>query len=154
MNRRERLVTFRRCRATYAVDVRHVRKVLRAATVRPLAAAPAFVAGGLTVDDRLEVVVDLAAFFDDADPPGSGDRAVLVSLDGRDFALLADAVGELTDVDAAGLQELPPFLGGARRYALRGVVPVGREQVLVVDLTKLLASPEMDAVAAARPPDR
>jgi purine-binding chemotaxis protein CheW len=143
---RTRLVTFRRGRATYGVDVRHVRKVLRVPAPRPLPAAPDFVAGGITVDGRLEVLVDVAAFFEDADAGGAGDRAVLVRVDGRDFALSSDGAGDVTDAAESDLQPLPPFLGGRRRAALRGVLFAGREQILVVDLVRLLASPELDAV--------
>lgn len=140
MSERTRLVTFRRGRATYGIDVRHVRKVLRVPPLRPLPAAPEFVAGGITVDGRLEVLVDVAVFFGDAGAGGAGDRAVLVTLDGRDFALRADDAGDVTDAAEADLQPLPPFLGGPRRAALRGVLAVGREQILVVDLALLLAT--------------
>jgi chemotaxis signal transduction protein len=147
-----RLVTFRRGAATYGIDVRHVRKVLRAPAPRPLPSVPAFVVGGILVDGRLEVLVDVAAFFDDADAKGPGDRAVLVTLDGRDFALRADGAGDVTDAGDADLQRLPPFLGGRRRDAIRGVLAVGREQILVLDLERLLAPVERDAVEAARTP--
>lgn len=151
MSERVRLVTFRRGQVVYGVDVRRVRKVLRVAPPRPLAAVPPFVAGGITVEDRLEVLVDLATYFGDGEAPGGSDRAVLVSLDGKDFALAADGVGEVAEVPAEGLRPLPPFLGGDRRDALLGVVAVGREQVLVVHLPRLLESTGLDAAVGSAP---
>jgi chemotaxis signal transduction protein len=104
------------------------------------------------VDGRLEVLVDVATFFGDGDAEGSGGRAVLVTLDGRDFALRADVAGDVTEASEAGLQPLPPFLGGRSRDAIRGVLTVGREQILVLDLERLLAPVELDAVEAVRLP--
>lgn len=151
MSARPRLVTFRRGASIYGVDVDRVRKVLRVPAPRPIAAAPEFVTGGVTVEGRLEVLVDLAAFFEDTDAEPPADRAVLVSVGGRDFGLAADRVGQVADVEPDGLLPLPPFLGGARRDALRGVAPVGREQVLVVDLTRLLEHSGLETAAGAPP---
>jgi purine-binding chemotaxis protein CheW len=150
MGERARIVTFRRGRTTYGVDVRQVRKVLRAPAPRALPAAPGFVAGGIQVEGRLEVLVDVAALFED-DAEGSGDRAVLVTVGDAHFALRADGAGDVTDLDAADLQPVPPFLGGAHRNALRGVLAVGTEQVLVVDLERLTASAALDALDPAGP---
>ena len=152
MSERARFVTFRRGRTTYGVDVRQVRKVLRAPVLRPLPAAPGFVVGGISVDGRLEVLVDVGAFFfEDAGAEDPGDRAVLVTVGGTDFALRADAAGEVTDARSADLQPVPPFLGGAHRAALCGVLAIGPEQVLVLDLKRLAESAALDALDAAGP---
>lgn len=144
-----RLVTFRRGDAVFGVDVENVRKVLRAPPQRPLAASPAFVAGAITVDGGLEVLVDLAVLFGAEVPEKTPDRAVLVTLDGRHFAFLADEAGEVADVTEASVQSLPPFVGGARRSSLRGVVVRDRDEVLVLDLSNLLHASEMEALEMA-----
>jgi len=152
MGERTRIVTFRRGRTLYGVDVRRVRKVLRAPAPRPLPAAPAFVPGGIEVEGRLEVLVDVAVFFGDKEAVAAGERAVLVTVDGSDFALSADQAGDVTDAEDGQLQPVPPFVGGSRRHALLGLLAVGREQVLVVDLARLLSSAEQEGVSAVAPP--
>jgi purine-binding chemotaxis protein CheW len=131
------------------VELSRVRKVMRAQPVRPLVASPDFVAGAIRAEGRLEVLVDLAVLFGDPAATSEANRAILVSLDGRDFGLLADEVGDVEEVPAESLQPLPPFLGGARRAALRGVTVRGGEEVLVLDLDRLLDGAELAAAMAA-----
>lgn len=150
-----RIVTLRRGSAVYGVDVASVRKVLRASGVQPLAAAPDFVPGAATVEGRLEVLVDLPVLFGD-DGAMSGEeerRLVLVSLGRTEFALVADGVGDVAEIGAEELQPVPPFVGGTRREALRGVVVRGRDQILVLDLSRLLEASELGALESSAPPE-
>jgi purine-binding chemotaxis protein CheW len=133
-----RLVTFRRSGVAYGVPVGCVRRVLRAPPVRALPAAPPFVPGGVSVDGRLEALVDPASLLDPETPPAGAARVVLVTVRARGFALVADEAGEVLEVDAGARQAVPPFLGASARSVLTGVVVRDGEDVLLLDPERLL----------------
>ncbi len=161
-------VFFHRGGESFAVDVRHVRRVVRNPALRRLPAAPAFVAGGSRLDDRLEVMVDPAMLFGGvvtdetetptadvvataadvfgADSPDTYSRAVLVEVDGKPLGLLADQVEDVAEVEEAELRPPPPFVGGERRDAVVSVLARGRRDVLVLDLDRLLTGAELSEI--------
>ncbi len=145
------LVTFRRGSLVLGVDVRNVRRVLRAPRIRPLPASPAFVSGGITVGERLEVLVDLGVLLAKHGEPPESPGVLLVRSRSRDFGLLADDLGEVIEVLAEAMQAAPPFLGGEHARLLRGIVPRKADEVLVLDLDTLAATEVLRSAETAVP---
>ena len=133
----------------FGVDVQHVRKVLRATPIRPVLAAPDFVFGGATVAGRLEVLVDAGRLLgEQADPPETP-HVLLVRSGSSEFGLLADDVGDVSELPADSTQAPPPFVGGRRADAIRAVVPRAGGDVLVLALERLLSTEELRSLDRA-----
>lgn len=136
------LVTFRRGEDHYAVDVEHVRRVVPCPTLRPLPAAPPFVAGGGRFDEQVEAVLDLAALLSGSAVAAVAERIVLVRAAGAPLGLLADAVHGVQAVEAGRIRKAPPFVSTARRGAVAGVFSREEHEVLLLDLARLLTREE------------
>jgi purine-binding chemotaxis protein CheW len=143
------LVTFRRGEDHYAVDVEHVRRVASCPTLRPLPAAPPFVAGGGRFDGQIEAVLDLAAMLSGREIGATSERVVLVRAGGAPLGLLADAVQGVQSVDADEIHRAPPFVSAARRDAVAGVFSREDHEVLLLDLARLLTREERAEFASS-----
>ncbi|MBZ0270368.1 chemotaxis protein CheW [bacterium] len=135
-------MTFRRGEDHYAVDVEHVRRVAPCPSLRPLPAAPPFVAGGGRFDGQVEAVLDPAALLAGGVASKESDCVVLVRAGGAPLGLLADVVHGVQAVDAAEIRKAPPFVSAARRDAVAGVFSREEREVLLLDLSRLLTSEE------------
>ena len=112
-------------------------------------ASPPFVAGGISVGERLEVLVDPGVLLAKYGEPPESPRVLLVSGPSRDFGLLADDLGEVLELPAETVQAPPPFLGGEHARLLRGVLPREEDEILIFDLERLSAMADLPPVEAA-----
>lgn len=139
-------VVFTRGQTTYAIPIDQVRRVVPRKELRDLPASPEYVVGGMRVDEALEVLVDLAVLFEvQSEPLDTPSRAVLVAAQDRHFGLLADDVEGIVAVEGAPGKP-PPFIGGARRQAVAGVLSRKNDELLVLDLDRMLSSDEFAAI--------
>lgn len=143
------LVTFRRGDDHYAVDVEHVRRVATCPTLRPLPAAPPFVAGGGRFEGQVEAILDLSAMLSGGEIGAAADRVVLVHAGGAPLGLLADAVHGVQSVAPGEIRHAPPFVSAARRDAVAGVFTREEHEVLLLDLARLLTREERAEFASS-----
>jgi len=125
--------------ATFAITLSSVRRVIRAVEVTPLPGAPETVLGSINLRGTLIAVVDLRKKFRLAPRPIKiSDRFIVAVTPRRTLAFPVDSVigvREVTEADGGGgLPALAP--------ALKGVVRMGDDVVLICDLDALLSLEE------------
>lgn len=136
----------------YALDVRRVRRALRAVAVSPLPAAPSIVTGVVNVAGRVLPVIDLRTRL--GLPPrhaALADSLLWVDSDGRDLLLPVDRVDTVRHfprndiVRAAEIPDASPLL--------QGIVRLPDGLMFIQDLARLLDLPEREALdhALAQP---
>lgn len=134
----------RRC----AIPAEDVKSVIDLAAIVPVPRAPAFIAGLTTLRSQALTVIDcrLALGLAAAAWPSDG-RAAVVAVEGHSYALMVDAIEDITTaMSEAGA--IPGGFGAAWQGAARGLIETGIGPALLLDLAQLIAGPE--GVAAGR----
>ena len=109
--------------AVYALDVAHVREVVRWQTITPLPVAPRLIEGVIDLRGAVVPVVDLArALGAGAVNAGPTARIAIVESDGLVMGLAVDAAVEVMSVDAIALEDPPALATQAGYDAVRAVV--------------------------------
>lgn len=135
------LLEFSLAHERYAVETQYVREVFPLKELTPLPSTPPFIRGVVNLRGRILPVLDLKKFFD-LPEKGLTDlhRIIVVSGNGLELGLLADAVATVRSVSVESLQTALPTLTGIREQYLKGLTS---ERLVVLDLSRLLADPEI-----------
>jgi purine-binding chemotaxis protein CheW len=117
------LAMFRVGSAIYALDVVHVREIVRWQTVTPLPVAPRLIEGVIDLRGAVVPVVDLArALGAGAVTAAPTARIAIVESDGLVMGLAVDAAVEILSVDPIALEDPPALATQAGYDAVRAVV--------------------------------
>jgi purine-binding chemotaxis protein CheW len=126
----------------YAIDVAHVREVVRWQDVTPLPKAPALIEGVIDLRGAVVPVVDLGrALGGTPVTVGLQTRIAIVEIDNLVLGLAVDAAIEVLQVAVSAMED-PPVLATQAGYdATRAVVrQAGANPILVLSLEHLLES--------------
>ncbi len=137
-----KLAAFRVGSSVYALDVAHVREVVRWQSVTPLPKAPRLIEGVIDLRGAVVPVVDLGRVLGaGAVVAGPTARIAIVESDGLVMGLAIDAALEVMSVDVTGLEDPPALATQAGYDAARAVVRrSGAAPVLVLSLEHILES--------------
>ncbi len=107
-----RALTLRLQDELFAIEASNVREILDLVPVTEVPNAPAFVGGLINVRGRVVPLADLRVTFDMDRPPADQDTRIVVieiDIDGEPTVagILADKVHDVTDIDAASIQDAP-----------------------------------------------
>ena len=123
---------------TYGLELRFVREVLPPQTPTPIPGVPAHIAGIINVRGEILSVMDLGRLFDLASNPDDTPQGryvlVLWSTD-MAFAIFADTLLGIGNIDIDQLRPAPATLSGVRARYIKGITYAGG---IVLDGEKLL----------------
>ncbi len=121
----------------YAVASEYVREIYPLKEFTPVPCTPPFVLGIINVRGQILSVLDIKKFFE---LPEKGltdlNKVIILSSDGMEFGILADAVTGARTIAIGELQTSLPTLTGIREEYLKGVT---RDRTVILDAKKLLS---------------
>jgi purine-binding chemotaxis protein CheW len=127
----------------YGIESRHVREVHPVRDPTTVPCAPPFVLGVINVRGRIVSILDIKKFFE---LPEIGltdlNKVVIVSREGMELGILADAIAGLRMVPVRELQPSLPTLTEVRAEYLKGV---SGDRLVVLDAEKILSDPKLVA---------
>ena len=128
---------------TFALDVSHVREVVRIQEITPLPKAPALIEGVIELRGRVVPVIDLGRALDSEaiDCESARSRIAVLECDGLVVGLLVEAATDVLSLDPSALEEPPALATNAGYDAVRAVVK--RDDgapVMVLSLDHILES--------------
>jgi len=133
----------RRC----AFRADHVQSVIELGSITPIPCAPDFVAGITALRSQALTVIDCRqAIGVDRVELKSDHRAVVVSVEGYSYALVVDAIEDVT----TGLEQTDDVAGGYGEMWARiasGMVETPTGPALLIDLSALIAGPDEFGIA-------
>jgi purine-binding chemotaxis protein CheW len=132
----------RRC----AMAAEDVRSVIDLAEIVPVPRAPDFIAGITALRSQTLTVIDCRralALQDAASLPTDG-RAAVVAIGGHSYALLVDAIEDITSAQSEP-GPIPGGFGAEWQRAARGMIETGIGPALLLDLPQLIAGPDSPA---------
>ncbi len=126
----------------YAVDVFHVREIVRCLPVTPLPKAPDLIEGVVDLRGAIVPLLDLGrALGGECVEESSRARIVVIGVDGLVLGLRVEAAADVLSLEASSLEDPPALAMQAGYGAIRAVVRrPGAEPVMVLSLDHLLES--------------
>ena len=126
----------------YAIDVAHVREIVRSQEITPLPKAPALIEGVIDLRGAVVPVIDLSRALGGAPCEITGkSRIAVLDVDELVVGLLVEEAADVLSLDASGLEDPPSLATQAGYEAVRAVVrrPQARP-VLVLSVEHILES--------------
>lgn len=126
----------------YALDVAHVREIVRTREITPLPLAPGLIEGVAELRDGVVPVIDLGRVLG-GDPCDLGPKAriAVLEIDDLVLGLLVERAADVLSLDASALEDPPSLATQAGYEAIRAVVRrPGDRPVLVLSLDHILES--------------
>jgi purine-binding chemotaxis protein CheW len=126
----------------YALDVAHLREVVRWQPVTPLPRAPSLIDGVVDLRGKVIPVIDLGrVLHGEPITPDSRTRIAVVEVDALVVGLVVDAAIDVMAVDVSALDDPPALATQAGYDATRAVVRrAGAAPILVLSLEHVLES--------------
>lgn len=135
------VVTFGLGDEHYAIETHYVQLVQRFADLTPLPNTSEHVLGLVSVRGELLVVFDLRVLLGVPRPQlGDLSRMLVLGEEQPEFAIVADSLDDVVELDEAELLELPAGTPAGSRAHLRGVT---RAALLLFDGAALLRDPQL-----------
>lgn len=121
---------------TYAIDVAHARSARLLDQLTPVPCAPDFVAGVVNMQGSILSLLDISKFLG-IRREGITDlmQIIVVEAAGLKIGILANQVGEVTQIPLADLQEPPATVNGLSARYIKGVTLEG---LILLDLEAIL----------------
>lgn len=126
----------------YALDVSHVREIVRMAEITPLPMSPALIEGVVELRDGVVPVIDLGrALGGEPCQISARARIAVLEIDELVVGLVVEQAAEVLSLDAASLVDPPSLATQAGYEAVRAVVRrPGERPVLVLSVDHILES--------------
>ena len=128
----------RRC----ALSAHDVKSVIEIGTITPVPRAPDFIAGITALRSQTLTVIDCrrALGLGEGDKP-TDDRAAVVASGGHAYALMVDAIEDITTATSEAGQ-VPGGFGPEWSRVARGMIETMTGPALLIDLAALIAGPD------------
>jgi purine-binding chemotaxis protein CheW len=136
----------------YGVDILAVREIRGWTPVTRIPQAPGYVLGVLNLRGAIVPVLDLRLRFGLEREEYTGTTVtVIVTVAGRNFGVVVDAVSDVVDVDDKQVRPVPDMGTAVDTEYLKGLTSVGERMVLLLDVDKLLQPQDAQMLEAALP---
>jgi purine-binding chemotaxis protein CheW len=144
------VLTFSLAGEEYAIGILRVREILEYDTLTKVPQTPPCIRGVINLRGSVVPVVDLAVKFGLAETPITKRTCIViveVDLEGTQMVMgvMADGVSQVRDLAPAELLPPPAFGTRVRVDYLRGMGKIGKKFVLLLDVDRVLAAPELRA---------
>ncbi len=149
------IVAFKLEKEEFAINIHHVREVLKMTQVTPLPQSAHFIEGVINLRGEVIPVVDLRKRFElDSGERGEHTRIIIVEIQGNKVGLIVDSVTEVLRFPPAAIQPPPSRIAGTRTDYIEGVGKVDDRLLIILRLDKILTTEEkitMEEFAHAGP---
>jgi purine-binding chemotaxis protein CheW len=137
----------------FGIDILKVQEIIRPVPITRVPNAPAFVEGVINLRGRIVPVIDARRRFGlPAREMDEDSRIVVIELSGRTVGFIMDAVREVIRVERGVIEPPPELAIGIDADYLSGVAKLDDRLLILLDVERVLADDERDALADAVPP--
>lgn len=145
-------LTFSLAGEEYGLDILAVREIRGWTSVTRIPQAPHYVLGVLDLRGTIVPVLDLRLRFGLARNESPATTVtVIVTVSGRPFGVVVDAVSDVVDIQAEQISPVPDMGTTVDTEYLRGLTSIQGRMVLLLDLEKLLHPEDARMLEAALP---
>jgi purine-binding chemotaxis protein CheW len=143
-DREVQLVIFQLGREEFAVEVTQVREIIRMQDITRMPKAPSFVEGIINLRGQIIAVLDLAQRLSlEAAERGPETRIIVVEAGDVKVGMIVDSVSEVMRINEDEVEPSPALAADVEAVYLKGVVKQDNRLIILLDLTRILATEEM-----------
>jgi len=136
----------------YGIDILAVREIRGWTPVTRIPQAPSYVLGVLNLRGAIVPVIDMRLRFGlPREAYGLTTVTVIITVAGRNFGVVVDAVSDVLDVAADAIRPVPDMGTTVDTEYLKGLTSTGERMVLLLDVDKLLQPQDAQMLEAALP---
>lgn len=142
------LVVFQLAQEEFAVEVGQVQEIIQMQEITRLPRAPRFIKGILNLRGKILPVIDLAERLGVPTSPTDSRRIVITNLEDQQVGMIVDSVTEVLRVGAGTIEPPPPMIAEVSGAYLRGIARLDERLLVLIDLSKVLSTEDVEALAA------
>jgi purine-binding chemotaxis protein CheW len=145
------LVVFQLAEEEFAVEVGQVQEIIPMQDITRLPRAPHFIKGILNLRGKILPVIDLAERLGVPTKPTDSQRIVITNLEDQQVGMIVDSVTEVLRLPAGAVEPPPPMIAEVSGAYLRGVARPGDRMLILIDLSKVLSTEDVETLTAQQP---
>lgn len=136
----------------YGIDILAVREIRGWTPVTRIPQAPHYVLGVLNLRGSIVPVLDLRLRFGVVrEEYDATTVTVIITVAGRLFGVVVDAVSDVLDIETANIRPVPDMGTTVDTEYLKGLTSIAERMVLLLDVDKLLQPQDAQMLEAALP---
>jgi purine-binding chemotaxis protein CheW len=141
-------VEFKLGEEEYGVDILQVKTIERMMSITRVPKAPQFVEGVINLRGEIVPVIDLKKRFDlPISRETDNTRIIIVTVDDITVGMIVDSANEVIQLSQDAIEPAPSIIGGIDSDFLEGVGKMDGKLLIILDLSKILKSNEIDQLA-------
>ncbi|KAF0165560.1 MAG: purine-binding chemotaxis protein CheW [Rhodocyclaceae bacterium] len=134
----------------YAIDILKVQEIRGYELPTTIANAPVFLKGVINLRGTIAPIVDLRIKFNIGEAEYTPFTVVIIlNIGPRVVGIVVDSVSDVVMLNAQQIRPAPEFAATVDTRYINGLCTVGERMLIVVDIERLMLSPEMALVDAA-----
>jgi purine-binding chemotaxis protein CheW len=146
-NRENEFLAFTLGREEYGIDILLVQEIRGYEPVTRIANAPAFIKGVVNLRGTVVPVVDMRIKLNLGEPTYDQFTVVIIlNIAGRVVGMVVDSVSDVTKLTPDQIQPAPEIGGNFDADYLVGLGTLGERMLILVDIGRLMSSPEMGLI--------
>jgi len=146
----DQFLTFVLGQEEYCIDILKVQEIRGYDAVTRIANAPDFIKGVINLRGNIVPIVDLRIKFRLGEVEYGGQTAVIVlNVLGRTIGMVVDRVSDVMSLNPERIKPAPDFSAALNTQYIQGLATLDDRMIIVVDIEKLISSPEVQLIDEA-----
>lgn len=142
------VLSFRLGNEEYGLSIQKVQELRGYDTVTRIANAPAFIKGVVNLRGTIVPIVDMRIRFNLGTPTYDQFTVVVIlNVGGRVIGMVVDSVSDVITLAPEQVRPAPDMHGAMDAACIVGIGTVDSRMLILIDIDKLMASPEMGLAA-------
>jgi purine-binding chemotaxis protein CheW len=142
------VLSFRLGSEEYGISILAVQEIRGHEAVTRIANAPAFLKGVINLRGRIVPIVDMRLRFNLGEARYDGFTVVIILNIGQHvIGMVVDSVSDVVTLAPEQVRPAPPLAGGLDAECLHGLGTIGERMLILLDIERLMAAPEMGLVS-------
>jgi purine-binding chemotaxis protein CheW len=143
-------LTFALGQEEYCIDILKVQEIRGYDAVTKIANAPAFIKGVINLRGNIVPIIDLRIKFDLPDVGYHAQTVVIIlNILERTIGIVVDRVSDVISLAPESIKPAPEFGAILSTHYILGLAPLEDRMMIVVNIERLMSSPEMQLVSEA-----
>jgi purine-binding chemotaxis protein CheW len=143
------LLTFTLGAEEYAIDILKVQEIRSYEVVTRIANTPAFIKGVINLRGVIVPIVDMRIKFNLGEPVyNEFTVAIILNIGKRVIGIVVDSVSDVVSLNENEIHPAPEFATFDTQFLL-GLAEVDKRMLILIDIERLMTSPEMALVEQA-----
>lgn len=149
-SRAGKYLTFFLAGEEYGLEILKVSEIIGLQPITRVPRMPEFVRGVINLRGKVIPITDLRRKFGMTAEDSEDSCIIVVQMKGIQTGIVVDRVSEVVAVAEGDIEDAPSFGAGIRTEFLLGIAKAGDRVKLLLDIDKVLATSEIEALQAAQ----